>query len=50
VLSIGLASLFSDVSHEMATAVLPAFLVTLGGSPALLGVIEGVADFAASRL
>ena len=30
VLGIGLASLFSDWSHEIATAVLPAFLATMG--------------------
>lgn len=43
-LGISLASLFSDVSHELATAVLPAFLVTLGAGPAALGWIEGSAD------
>ncbi len=43
-LGTGLASLFSDVSHELATAVLPAFLVTLGAGPAALGWIEGSAD------
>jgi hypothetical protein len=30
VLGIGLASLFSDWSHEMATAVMPAFLAAMG--------------------
>jgi len=44
VLGIGLASLFSDWSHEMATAVLPAFLATLGAGAAWLGLIEGVSD------
>ena len=43
-LGISLASLLSDVSHELATAVLPAFLVSLGGGPAALGWIEGSAD------
>lgn len=43
-LGISLASLLSDVSHEMATAVLPAFLVGLGAGPAALGWIEGSAD------
>jgi MFS family permease len=43
-LGISLASLLSDVSHELATAVLPAFLVTLGAGPAALGWIEGSAD------
>ena len=44
VLGIGLASLFSDWSHETATTVLPAFLATMGVTAAWLGLIEGVAD------
>jgi MFS family permease len=44
VLGIGLASLFSDWSHEIATAVLPAFLASFGAAAAWLGVIEGVSD------
>ena len=44
VLGIGLASLASDWSHEIATAVLPAFLTTMGAAAAWLGLIEGVAD------
>src|SRR6266496_1010567 len=44
VLGIGLASLFSDTSHEMATTVMPAFLATMGVAAAWLGVIEGVSD------
>jgi MFS family permease len=48
VLGVGLASLFSDWSHETATAVMPAFLATLGASAAWLGLIEGVSDGLAS--
>jgi len=50
VLAIGLGSLFSDISHEMATAVLPLFLSALAGSsgPAVLGLIEGSADLLSS--
>ena len=44
VLGVGLTSLFSDWSHETATAVLPAFLAMIGAGPAWLGAIEGVAD------
>jgi MFS family permease len=44
VLGIGLASLFSDWSHEIASAVLPAFLASVGAGAAWLGTIEGVAD------
>lgn len=43
-LGVALASLLSDISHELATAVLPAFLVSLGAGPAALGWIEGGAD------
>jgi MFS family permease len=50
VIAIGLGSLFSDMSHEMATAVLPLFLSTLvgGNGPAILGLIEGSADLLSS--
>jgi MFS family permease len=44
VLGIGLASLFSDWSHETATTVMPAFLASMGLAAAWLGLIEGVAD------
>jgi MFS family permease len=44
VLGIALASLFSDWSHEIATAILPAFLSSLGATAAWLGIIEGVSD------
>lgn len=44
VLGIGLASLFSDWSHEIATAAMPAFLATLGVVAFWLGLIEGVSD------
>jgi MFS family permease len=44
VFGIGLASLFSDWGHEAATAILPAFLASLGAPAVALGVIEGVSD------
>jgi MFS family permease len=44
VLGIGVASLFSDVGHEMATTAMPALLASLGASSAVLGLIEGLAD------
>ncbi len=43
-LGIGLASLFSDWSHEIATTIFPAFLAALGAGAGWLGVIEGTAD------
>src|SRR5438093_2712635 len=44
VLGIGLASLFSDWSHEIATTLMPAFLATMGVAAAWLGLIEGLSD------
>src|SRR3569833_464513 len=44
VLGIGLASLCSDFSHEVATALLPTFLASMGVAAAWLGIIEGVSD------
>ena len=48
VVGMGLTSLLSDAGHEMATAVLPAFLATIGVAAAALGAIEGVADAVSS--
>jgi MFS family permease len=50
VFAIGMLSLFSDMGHELATAVLPLFLATFGGGVIALGVIEGVSDAASSLL
>ncbi|HUS20436.1 MAG TPA: MFS transporter [Aeromicrobium sp.] len=42
---IGVASLLSDLGHEIPTALLPSFLTTVLGAPAAaLGLIEGIAD------
>jgi MFS family permease len=49
VLAIGIASLCSDLGHEMATTVLPAFLaLEIHASAFALGAIEGIADGLAS--
>ncbi|MDG7007376.1 MAG: MFS transporter [Nitrososphaerota archaeon] len=49
-----MTSLFSDMSHETATAVLPLFIATLVGSPlaaaAPVGLIEGASDGASSAV
>jgi MFS family permease len=50
IFAMGLTSFFSDFGHEMATAILPAFLVSVGGSAALLGLIEGIADASISGM
>jgi MFS family permease len=48
VLSIGLASMFGDISYEMATSVLPVLIALIGAGPAVLGLVEGVADLLSS--
>lgn len=49
IFGMGSASLFSDASHEMITAILPLFLSTqLGAAAIALGIIEGVSDFSSS--
>ena len=48
VMGIVLATFLSDCSHEMATAVLPMYLASIGLGPAALGMIEGVADLLVS--
>ena len=50
IFAMGLTSFFSDFGHEMATAILPAFVVSIGGSAASLGLIEGVADASSSGM
>jgi MFS family permease len=48
VAGMALASFFSDAGHEMATAVLPMFLIAIGAPAFALGTIEGVADAVSS--
>lgn len=51
VVAMGFTSLFSDASHEMATATLPSFLTELVGAataPQLLGLISGLSDASSS--
>ncbi|MEJ7598840.1 MAG: MFS transporter [Kofleriaceae bacterium] len=48
VVGIVVATLFSDVGHEMVTAVLPLYLAGIGLGPAALGMMEGAADLAFS--
>jgi len=50
VVLMSLSSLFSDASHEAATAILPLFLQMIGAGSAALGIIEGAADAASSVL
>jgi MFS family permease len=51
VVMLGVVSLLTDVASEMLYPVIPLFLVgTLGATPALLGVIDGVAEGGSSVL
>jgi len=52
VIGIIAATFFSDVGHEMVTAVLPMYLAGVGLGPAALGLMEGLADllFSLSKL
>lgn len=48
---IGMVSLFVDMSTEMAYPIIPIFLTaTLGATPAIVGIIEGIAESIASLL
>jgi len=44
----GITSFLNDTASEMAYWVLPAFIATLGGGPAQLGIIEGIAESVAA--
>ena len=49
VAAMGFTSLFSDMSHEMATSILAQFVtIELQGSAAFLGFIEGLSDFSSN--
>ena len=51
VIVLGLVSFFNDAGSEMITPLLPIFLTaTLGAGPAVVGLIEGVAEATASLL
>ncbi len=51
VVILGLVSLMNDMASEMITPLLPVFLtLTLGAGPAVVGIVEGVAEATASLL
>jgi MFS family permease len=51
IIILGLTSLFTDVASEMVYPLVPFFLtIKLGASPAILGLIEGIAESLASLL
>jgi MFS family permease len=50
VLVLGFVSLMTDASSEMIYAILPLFLISIGASGLLIGIIEGAAETTASLL
>jgi len=51
IILLGITSLLTDISSEMVYPILPIYLMTrLGASPAILGLIEGIAESLASLL
>lgn len=51
ILILGIVSLLTDVSSEMVYPLLPLFLISkLGATPAIVGIIEGIAESLASIL
>lgn len=51
IIVLGLTSLLTDISSEMVYPLIPFFLTaTLGASPAVLGIVEGIAESTASLL
>jgi len=51
IIILGITSFLTDISNEMIYPILPVFLIsTLGASPAILGLIEGIAESVASIL
>ena len=51
IILLGITSFLTDISSEMVYPILPIFLVSvLGASPAILGLVEGIAESTASLL
>jgi MFS family permease len=50
IIILGLTSLLTDISSEMVYPLVPLFLVSLGSGPAILGLVEGIAESTASLL
>ena len=50
VISLGFVSLFTDLSSQMIYPLIPEFLVSIGATRAIIGIIEGIAEATASLL
>lgn len=47
---LGLVSLFTDISSEMITSILPLFILSVGGNVLILGLIQGITEATANIL
>ncbi|MEG2688369.1 MAG: MFS transporter, partial [Clostridia bacterium] len=50
IILLGLVSMFIDMSTEMVYPIMPMFLVALGATPSIIGVIEGITEGLATVL
>jgi len=50
VIALGFTSFLTDIGSEMIFPLLPVFIASLGGAPAFIGLVEGVADATSSVL
>lgn len=50
VIILGIASLLTDISSEMVYPLIPLYLTSIGASPLIIGLIEGMAESVASLL
>ncbi len=48
IVTLGLVSLFTDLSSQMIYPLIPEFLVSIGANKAIIGIIEGIAESTAS--
>jgi MFS family permease len=50
VIILGIASLLTDISSEMVYPLIPLYLISIGASSSIIGLIEGMAESIASLL
>ncbi len=50
ILILSLVSFFNDIASDMIYPLLPLFIASVGGTPGILGIIEGVGETVSSLL
>jgi len=50
IIILGITSLLTDISSEMVYPLIAVYLSSLGATPAIIGLIEGIAETTASLL